>query len=551
MTVVNQIIKTTFFPKRPLHKLPAIKQQLLSDPGSDTYIMKTDKQLAEFIFDMFRSAKCRAGHIIMMRTFRTKVQSQLNPKEQDKVVDTANKLIDNGYMTYEDGSQGIECLRLTDKGYGYIYDSDLPLDGFDVSVQPAATNNTQTSQNETKEICVNLVRELEKTYAEAIKESDRANSSNAIEAFNNWYRALLILLHRNFPESNLDYKYIKEQNVSGNGSVKLGIYEGIQARAALLLDEIEFRKAKVNNEPKATSTGKILPTENNMNCKPIYKVFVSSTFKDLEEERLKVMTTIVSSGHLPIGMEQFPAAPIEAWDYIKLLIDNSDYYLLLLAGKYGTIHPGTGKSYTQMEYEYAVEKEVPIIFLTYYDIDSLPMAKCEADPDIREKLESFRKQASGKLRKTWKNIDDLAHQVQTSLERTIELCPRVGWVRADAVTKSKSERLDINLDETISISSAVNPFSEEQSDSKQISLKEFIISVGAVLKEYAQIHQIRAAASVLGDIDYNDLDIFLEKLLYSKVIERGQINNEYEGTYKVWSFTNEGLDLYLSLKMNR
>lgn len=206
---------------------------------------------------------------------------------------------------------------------------------------------------------------------------------------------------------------------------------------------------------------------------------------------------------------------------------------------------------TQMEYEYAVEKEVPIIFLTYYDIDSLPMAKCEADPEIRKRLEAFRKLASGTLRRTWKNIDDLALQVQTSLEKTIELFPRVGWVRADSVSKSKSEKLEINLDETITIKPAVNPFSGEKSEPKQISLREFIISVGKVLKEYAQIHEIRAAASVLGDIDYHDLDIFLEKLLYCKVIERGQINNEYDGTYIVWSFTNEGLDLYLSLKMNR
>ena len=59
---------------------------------------------------------------------------------------------------------------------------------------------------------------------------------------------------------------------------------------------------------------------------------------------------------------------IEAWEYIKLLIDNADYYLLLLAGKYGTVHPKTGKSYTQMEYEYAKEKGVPVIFLTYKDV---------------------------------------------------------------------------------------------------------------------------------------------------------------------------------------
>lgn len=80
-------------------------------------------------------------------------------------------------------------------------------------------------------------------------------------------------------------------------------------------------------------------------------------------------------------------------------------------------------------------------------------------------------------------------------------------------------------------------------------MKEFIIAAGPTLKEFAQLHQIRSAVTSLGDMDYNDLDAFLEKLLCYKVIERGQINNEYEGMYKVWSFTQEGLDLYLDLKM--
>ena len=47
---------------------------------------------------------------------------------------------------------------------------------------------------------------------------------------------------------------------------------------------------------------------------------------------------------------------------------------------------------------------------------------------------------------------------------------------------------------------------------------------------------------------YNDVDTILERLLFYKVIERGEINNEYEGCYKVWSFTAAGLNLYLKLK---
>jgi len=93
--------------------------------------MKTEKQLAEYIFDFFRATRCKAGHIVMMRNIRHSYQSELNPKEQEKFVDVANKLIDNGYITYEDASCGIECLRLTQKGYDYIYDDNMQLDNFD------------------------------------------------------------------------------------------------------------------------------------------------------------------------------------------------------------------------------------------------------------------------------------------------------------------------------------------------------------------------------------------------------------------------------------
>ena len=269
--------------------------------------MKSDKELAEYIFDIFRVAHCKAGHMVMMRTFEIKLREELNPKEQEIIFVVANRLIDNGYIEYEDGSRGLKCLRLTQKGFDYIYDDNIPLDGFDAIVPMV-------------------------------------------------------------PAAPMDVDNITDTNTSAN----------------------------IQKVPNQTIV---------MKSKPIYKIFVSSTFKDLIDERIKVMTTIVNCGHLPIGMEQFPAAPIEAWEYIKLLIDNADYYLLLFAGKYGTVHPKTGKSYTQMEYEYAKEKGVPVIFLTYKDVNKLPFDKCESDPSIRQRLEEFRKDASINLRQTWESID--------------------------------------------------------------------------------------------------------------------------------------------------
>lgn len=412
--------------------------------------MKTDKELSEFIFDIFRASHCKAGHIAMMRALDTKLRKELNPKEQEKVYEVSNRLIENGYIEYEDGSRGLRCLRLTRKGYDYIYDDDIPLDGFDSIPQMV-------------------------------------------------------------PAAAMDVDNLTVTNSSGNGQMN------------------------TNN--------RIV-----MKSKPIYKIFVSSTYKDLIDERIKVMTTIVNCGHLPIGMEQFPAAPIEAWEYIKLLIDNADYYLLLLAGKYGTIHPGTGKSYTQMEYEYAKAKGVPVIFLTYNDINKLPFEKCESDPEIRQKLEEFRNHASSNLRQTWTSIDELAYRVKDSIDKTIELFPRVGWVRADSVAKDNKESLDIDLNETLKVYPDDNPFIKEHSTPVIITLKDFILAAGAVLKDYCQVTTIRDAVSQLCNIGYDDLDKILERLIYLKVIERGDVNNEYDGCYKVWSFTDEGLQMYLDLK---
>lgn len=412
--------------------------------------MKTEKQLAEYIFDFFRDAQCKAGHIVMMRNFWFASQRNLNPKEQEKVVEIANKLIENGYITYEDASHGIECLRLTQKGYDYIYDDNMPLDIFET--------------------------EKEQTPSKVESNSSMAASNPAIE--------------------------------HGNASF----------------------------------------ISNSLNSKPIYKVFVSSTYKDLMEERIKVMSTIVTNGHLPIGMEQFPAAPVEAWDYIKLLIDNADYYLLLLAGKYGSIHPDTGKSYTEMEYEYAKEKGVPVIFITYHDVNKLPFDKCESDTAVRNKLEAFRKEASNNLRQTWSTIDELAYKVKFSLDKTIELSPRIGWVRADSINPAREEKLNFNINESFTFSPTDNLLFEEQTTPVTITLKEVILAAGSVLKDYCQTSSIKDALSKIAKIDFNNVDTILERLLFHKVIERGEIKNEYEGCYKVWSFTDAGLKLYMRLK---
>lgn len=82
--------------------------------------MKRERQIAELIFDKFRADNCKTGHIIMLNLLQFNLIDKLNPKERELFPIVLKGLINTGYLTYENISY--ECIRLTEKGYNYIYD---------------------------------------------------------------------------------------------------------------------------------------------------------------------------------------------------------------------------------------------------------------------------------------------------------------------------------------------------------------------------------------------------------------------------------------------
>ncbi len=136
---------------------------------------------------------------------------------------------------------------------------------------------------------------------------------------------------------------------------------------------------------------------------------------------------------IPAGMELFPSADEEQWAFIKRIIDDCDYYLIIIGGRYGSTTP-EGISYTEKEFDYAHEKGIKIIALLHEDPDSLPVNKSDIDPRLREKLDAFRtKVGTSRLVKFWKSAEDLPGIIALSLSKTIKTYPAVGWVRASAV----------------------------------------------------------------------------------------------------------------------
>src|SRR5262245_1845026 len=174
-----------------------------------------------------------------------------------------------------------------------------------------------------------------------------------------------------------------------------------------------------------------------MPVRPKYQVFISSTYADLREEREAVTWAILTSRHIPVGMEAFTATDDRGWQTIKSVIDRSDYYVLLLAGRYGSIDTD-GLSWTQKEYEYAVSKKVPtLVFIR--SKASITVNLLDDDPLLRNKLEAFKEIVRGRHHCVeWATKDDLVSRVSNALRNCIvddedSGQPRSGWYRGNEI----------------------------------------------------------------------------------------------------------------------
>lgn len=147
-----------------------------------------------------------------------------------------------------------------------------------------------------------------------------------------------------------------------------------------------------------------------------YQVFVSSTYEDLHQERQEVMQALLELDCIPAGMELFPATDDDQWTLIKRVIDECDYYIVIIGGRYGSIGP-KGVSYTEQEYRYAVDTGKPVIAFLHKDPAQIPAGKSETKPESLVKLNEFRDLAQKKVCKYWDSPSDLGSAVSRSLVR--------------------------------------------------------------------------------------------------------------------------------------
>jgi hypothetical protein len=168
-----------------------------------------------------------------------------------------------------------------------------------------------------------------------------------------------------------------------------------------------------------------------------YQVFVSSTFSDLEDERLQVMHALLEMQCFPAGMELFPATDGTPWERIQAEIDESDYYVVITAGKYGSLIPKGKISYTEREFKYARKKRIPILAFIHESPGKIIAEKTEHGEAGKAQLKRFVVDLKKiRLCKLWSNGHELGSAVKTALQQAIIASPRPSWVRAEEQAES-------------------------------------------------------------------------------------------------------------------
>lgn len=153
-------------------------------------------------------------------------------------------------------------------------------------------------------------------------------------------------------------------------------------------------------------------------------IFISSTCKDLHQDRLVLKNGIENLGHNVILSESF-TFPIEPTkntidNCIDIVRNEADILILLIKDNYGYIVPETGRSVTHMELQTAQDKGIPIYTFTNSETlrqkvllegqlneDSEFLKVCKFIDEVRQERSLWNFEYSG--------VDDILNTIKTQL----------------------------------------------------------------------------------------------------------------------------------------
>lgn len=237
------------------------------------------------------------------------------------------------------------------------------------------------------------------------------------------------------------------------------------------------------------------------------QIFISSTFIDLQEERQAAVEAILSSNNIPAGMELFQAGNNSQLETIKKWINESDIYMLILGGRYGSIEPVSMKSYTQLEYEYASSTGIPVF--TVILSDEFLKEKAKHSRNIYESQNKygytqFKELVMKKTIKTVHDCKDIKMAIYESISALKEErgSDFEGWTRGinDSDYAQLLEQNAKLLQEIKELKEQLNakPPAQKTNDSIKMSLEsKYIIRIHGIKKSSGEQHSSQIEMTLL------------------------------------------------------
>ena len=289
------------------------------------------------------------------------------------------------------------------------------------------------------------------------------------------------------------------------------------------------------------------------------QIFVSSTYSDLKEERQAAVEAILSSGHIPAGMELFSAGDESQLTVIQRWIDESDVYLLILGGRYGSIESKSGKCYTELEFDYALEKNKPLFAVIINELVLESKVKTMGIAIIEQEnpkeLKQFRLKTLKHLVKFWDDKKDIKIAIHETLSDFSYRKDLIGWIRgntslhtalvAEEIARLTNENSELrkklghenignSLYSSLTFNQLENLLKNEsiEYNQKQISVFDYLLINGKSL--------------TTGIMDGGISSEILGKLRLFKLISRGPTNEGFSGN----KFSEDGHNFYLKAKFH-
>ena len=305
-----------------------------------------------------------------------------------------------------------------------------------------------------------------------------------------------------------------------------------------------------------------------------YQIFISSTYMDLKEERRKILDVLLMADCIPAGMEAFVATDVEQFEVIKKVIDLCDYYILIIGKRYGSINPVTQLSYTEMEYNYAIEKGIPVLVFALDSSVKVSPEKDEQDKNLKKKLEIFREKAmKNRLASEWKNVEELTGKVAVAVMKAKTEIDRPGWQRAigcnevefrRTIMELRAENADLKqtLDDTKEILKSYTEESDlafedynitltawkrtgdnKKSEERQTSLKRIFVVIATEMMEL-MISERQIKATIEKQFFSSSLAHLKDEHIVNRLLiqyqKLGLITYKYEKGNLYWGLTQKG-----------